>query len=420
MFAQGSKMRHGAGRTTALACLTWVLVVFSGSQASADCPYAPDPGLFITDRTTTFNLVPSNAITIGAYAIRYDSGTVRVTRAGAEVAAVDVRQGMNAWYLFYPASGAGANRFLIIDRHTTGFGAATFTFEPVLIDLSKWSTGLAPLTGRDLFSQSYPATMSPFLHVSPSPGNGLAVFTWIGTNDAGGRVKDAIVYRSDTGEPFVWASPFNPEITVIAETTGTAARIKDGTHILAESALPVCSPPPSSGGGGGAGGGGGTMPPAPPQVPPSTVQSVANPGFEYALTAWNVYSPVAGFLAARTVVQRRSGLASLGESSVFGIVYQDVARLVPGRTYVISAWVAATVGATAAAELSVHNTQGGQFVARRVDASPTWQLIQLAYKADASGRVRIHLVRLDGAGTIYWDDVSVAEVPSQPTSLRIP
>jgi microsomal dipeptidase-like Zn-dependent dipeptidase len=137
-----------------------------------------------------------------------------------------------------------------------------------------------------------------------------------------------------------------------------------------------------------------------------------DPGFEQGgLTAWSVYSPQAGFSARTASHRRRTGTFSLAEEGTVGIVYQDIGGLTAGKVYVVSAWVRRSSGATAEAELSVHNTAGGQSRQRLHVPGDAWTRVSLAYTADATERVRVHLVRGSGTGTVYWDDVSLTEAP---------
>jgi hypothetical protein len=151
----------------------------------------------------------------------------------------------------------------------------------------------------------------------------------------------------------------------------------------------------------------------------SVTEAPGNPGFEAGtLDSWAVYSPQTGF-DARTAATHRSGTVGLAESGVFGITYQDVPGLTPNKTYAIRAYVSWSAGATAKAELSVHNTAGGNFSQKIMSPTAGWQPVTLLYTADATGSVRIHLVRQDGGGTVYWDDVSVTiDQPTSPVSLR--
>jgi hypothetical protein len=226
----------------ATCCRILVLAFAAAPPAWADCPYKPDGGPFISGRAASFTPVLRSSSVVGSYAILQTPGKIIVAKAGEEVAVIDLPQGMQASYLFFPATGSAQNRFLIIERHTSSFLPIAITFAPVVLDLWKWSTGGPALAGHELFTQTYPAFTAPTVHVSPSAGNGLAMLVWIETNEPLFRSKAATLYRSDTGEPFGSILPFDPKFAIAAEITGALARIKDGNQVLGEFSLPPCSP----------------------------------------------------------------------------------------------------------------------------------------------------------------------------------
>src|SRR5207245_8772013 len=79
-----------------------------------------------------------------------------------------------------------------------------------------------------------------------------------------------------------------------------------------------------------------------------------------------------------------------------------------GSTYQVSVWVKAAAGATAQAYLWLHDTTGAN-AENTPAATPgtNWQQLLLAYTADSTGCMRVHLHYIAGAGTIYYDDVQV-------------
>jgi microsomal dipeptidase-like Zn-dependent dipeptidase len=139
---------------------------------------------------------------------------------------------------------------------------------------------------------------------------------------------------------------------------------------------------------------------------------VPNAGFEtQSWSSWNVYSPNAGFTAKIVHDLSRTGSSALAESNAGGIVFQDISGLTPGKMYVVSAWVSFSGDANAKGELSVHDTTGSNFSQVFQPVQPGWRPLSILYTANSTGKVRVHLVRDEGSGTVYWDDISVAEAP---------
>ena len=88
---------------------------------------------------------------------------------------------------------------------------------------------------------------------------------------------------------------------------------------------------------------------------------------------------------------------------------QDVTGLEPGKRYQIDAWVSASDGATAQAQIAVFNPSAN--VATFSSAfSPVsgWQPVSFV-TSSRTGAIRVHLFRKNGSGTIYWDDVSIRQ-----------
>jgi RHS repeat-associated protein len=144
-------------------------------------------------------------------------------------------------------------------------------------------------------------------------------------------------------------------------------------------------------------------------------ERVVNAGFENGnnngLNDWNLF----GTPASLNTTTGFAGQNSVQlQGSTDGGVYQDVSGLISGTTYLIRAWVKATAGTTAKFELWAHDTNPNGTNGRSVAAvlSTTWTLLTLAYPADGTGAVRIHLhymVAGGAAGTIYVDEVALAK-----------
>jgi hypothetical protein len=134
----------------------------------------------------------------------------------------------------------------------------------------------------------------------------------------------------------------------------------------------------------------------------------SNADFESGSVApWQAYEDVH---ASVTSDQRHAGKYGLAESDNPGSVYQDITGLDPGKRYRIGAWVSASPGATAPAQIAVWDPVTNIIAySGTITANSTWQPIELATTASASGTLRIHLFREQGSGTVYWDDVHIAE-----------
>ena len=130
-------------------------------------------------------------------------------------------------------------------------------------------------------------------------------------------------------------------------------------------------------------------------------------GFEDAnLSAWSSYLDVS---ASPSTARARSGRQSLREADGAGSVYQDIAGLRAGHTYSITAWVAGPADATASAQITVYDL-GSKLATSSSLYKPreSWQLVQHSVTVAAPGTLRIHLIRNQGSGTVFWDDVSIA------------
>jgi RHS repeat-associated protein len=145
---------------------------------------------------------------------------------------------------------------------------------------------------------------------------------------------------------------------------------------------------------------------------PAQVQiPVSNPGFESGnVSAWTVWGSAT---ASAVTTVFHSGLYSLslsGPTTGAG-VYQDITGLAPGQQYVASVWVQVASGF---AQLYLDDTTGNPVT---VSSSTTglWQYLSLAYTADSTGAIRIHLWSV--GGTTYFDDAALTPVPASAASF---
>ena len=118
--------------------------------------------------------------------------------------------------------------------------------------------------------------------------------------------------------------------------------------------------------------------------------------------------------AAVSTAQSHNWAHSLAETGGVGSAYQDAKGQEPGRTYRVSAWASSSPDATAAAQIAAWNsaTNVSSF-SNGTHPLRTWQFLSTFATADPAGSIRIHLFRLEGSGTIYWDDVKI--YPDQET-----
>jgi hypothetical protein len=144
---------------------------------------------------------------------------------------------------------------------------------------------------------------------------------------------------------------------------------------------------------------------------------VANPGFEDDdLASWDPFRDVR---ATQFSGQVRSGSYSLAESDGVGSVTQDVTGLQPGRRYRISAWVSASPGATAGAQIALWEPGTSVPIFSEIlHPGSAWQLLSDSINVGDAGTLRIHLFRMEGTGTVYWDDVQIkaGDGPSDTTN----
>jgi hypothetical protein len=133
---------------------------------------------------------------------------------------------------------------------------------------------------------------------------------------------------------------------------------------------------------------------------------VRDPGFEdNDLTVWLSYQNVKVYLSTSQV---HSGVHSLAQSEGEGSVNQDITGLEPGRVYAMSAWVSASPGTTAPAQIAIWSASSNLATfSAELHATPQWQLLRHSMAAGTDGTLRLHLFRKSGSGTLYWDDVTI-------------
>lgn len=140
------------------------------------------------------------------------------------------------------------------------------------------------------------------------------------------------------------------------------------------------------------------------------VVTVENGDFEAGTVApWTAFQDVS---ASPDTAHARSGHHCLAEHSGRGSVYQDIAGLRRGRSYVVSAWASASTRGATNAYIAVWNpdTNIATF-STPVTLDGEWKLVRHVFTAGTSGTIRLHLLRDGGSGTVYWDDVDVRVLP---------
>ena len=143
--------------------------------------------------------------------------------------------------------------------------------------------------------------------------------------------------------------------------------------------------------------------------------SVANPGFEDGDAApWSTN----GVKASVSTAQAHSGSYSLAETGA-GTVYEDINGLEPGATYTLFAWVSASPGAGATAQIIIYNPSDNVAASSpAVACNPSWRLLSRSFTVGREGAIRIHLARGPGDGTVYWDDVHLERGSARDTTIR--
>jgi hypothetical protein len=133
---------------------------------------------------------------------------------------------------------------------------------------------------------------------------------------------------------------------------------------------------------------------------------LADPGFEDDdLAYWAPFQAVHG---SASTANPHSGIRSLAETEGAGSMYQDAKGLEPNHKYRVTAWASSSPGATAGAQVAAWNADTSvAALSKVVYPQGTWQFLSTVASADKSGSLRIHLFRMEGSGTIYWDDVRI-------------
>jgi hypothetical protein len=133
-----------------------------------------------------------------------------------------------------------------------------------------------------------------------------------------------------------------------------------------------------------------------------------------ALGPWLV---AGGNAATGTTAHTGAFGATLGGTTAQSWIYQDVAGLVSGTTYQVSAWVNSPTPQSGTATLYVHDTQGANSVYAPISSATGWQQVNASFTATSTGKLRIHLVQSAGTSlTTYWDDVAVVPSSGSGTS----
>jgi hypothetical protein len=134
---------------------------------------------------------------------------------------------------------------------------------------------------------------------------------------------------------------------------------------------------------------------------------LSNGGFESGFGwPWQSYGGVTA-LASSSVAA--AGIWSLAETGMGGVC-QDVSGLVPGQVYQVTARYSSTVDASGGSVLWAHDSVEKNVVA--VQGLPSvagWQTLTLTFVATSTTKLRVHLHKMGGPGTLYWDSVQVSQ-----------
>ncbi len=109
------------------------------------------------------------------------------------------------------------------------------------------------------------------------------------------------------------------------------------------------------------------------------------------------------------------GLA-MGPSAGGTIVSQQIAGLVSGKSYLVSAWVKASSASNGGAELAVGGAGG--LLATQIVPTTGWQQVSRSYVAGADEAITVYLVQLgsSSSASIDWDDVAITGGPGGGTA----
>jgi hypothetical protein len=134
--------------------------------------------------------------------------------------------------------------------------------------------------------------------------------------------------------------------------------------------------------------------------------AIRDPGFEdNDLSLWLPFQDAKSSVSSE---HTHTGVHSLAQTEGEGSVNQDITGLEPGKVYVVSAWVSASPGATARAQIALWSPSANvASFSPEARPIPSWQLLTHSMAAGSDGILRLHLFRKSGSGTIYWDDVTI-------------
>jgi Carbohydrate binding domain len=152
-------------------------------------------------------------------------------------------------------------------------------------------------------------------------------------------------------------------------------------------------------------------------TPSGLIAGIWNGTFEDgALSPWVIAS---GPVVIGTVAHTGNYGMTMGPGTSKVMVSQPVSGLVPGQTYVVSAWVKASA-ANESAELAVGGAAG--LAGSPVSPSISWQQVSQTYTVSTDGAVTISLEQLPSSvsGAIYWDDVKLMPVPPANPGFESP
>ena len=141
-----------------------------------------------------------------------------------------------------------------------------------------------------------------------------------------------------------------------------------------------------------------------PQFGIEQSQLIADAGFEQtSLGSWLPFQRVHAEISSKVA---HGGNNSVAENAA-GSIYQDLRGLRSGATYNVVAWFAGSVGTTATARIATLSDASTPVYSVATTPSPNWHYLSHSFIAGDSGKVRLHLMRSEGRGTVYWDDVTI-------------
>jgi hypothetical protein len=77
-----------------------------------------------------------------------------------------------------------------------------------------------------------------------------------------------------------------------------------------------------------------------------------------------------------------------------------------GRTYEISAWLAASSDSDTIARIAVFNPATGETTfSPEWKPTPNWQQVKYSVRLEKGNTLKIHLWKQSGKAAVYWDDV---------------